>query len=76
MMHARFELDITVEGKPYKAGDIVPVSEVPAGCLEALLRQLRVTLVEAPQTPLQAIPAPMLTATEPAPEPKPKHKHK
>lgn len=77
MMHAKFELDITVEGKPYKAGDSVPASEVPAGCLDALLRQLRVTLVEDPQTPLQAVPAPILqTTSEPAPEPKHKHKHK
>lgn len=66
MLNVTFAVDITVEGKPYKAGDSVPASEIPPGCLEVLLRQLRVSLVEG-QTPLQAVPAPMLatTATEP-----------
>ncbi len=59
MMYAKFALDITVEGKPFKAGDVVPASEVPAGCLEVLQRQLRVTLVNTPAPP-QPSPAPVV----------------
>ena len=34
----QFQLTITVEGVPYKAGDEVDAADVPAGCLEGMRR--------------------------------------
>lgn len=52
----RFTLDITVEGKPYKAGDTAAEKDIPAGCLDSLKRLGRVEPVEQPKP--AAAPAP------------------
>lgn len=38
MKRVQFQMTITVEGVPYKAGDEVDASDLPAGCLESMLR--------------------------------------
>jgi len=38
MKRVQFTQSIIVEGVPYKAGDVVDACDVPAGCLESLLR--------------------------------------
>jgi hypothetical protein len=50
-----FKVDITVDGVPYNAGQIVPKNEIPAGCLEVLIRQQRV--IEKPKPVSQNPPA-------------------
>lgn len=63
----RFLADIVVENVPYKAGDVVPAGEIPAGSLDSLTRLRRVE----PYTPPPA-PAPEPAAVEPVTDtPKP-----
>lgn len=60
-MKYRFEKTIAVDGRIHKAGDEVAEPEIPAGCLESLVRQRLVVPVEPPKL-AQAKPPELQTA--------------
>lgn len=70
----RFKADIVVECVPYRAGDVVPAGELPAGSLDSLIR---LRLVESYIPPAVPTPEPATVDPEPpavvveAPVPKP-----
>ncbi len=60
----RFLRDVVVECVPYKAGDVVPVGDIPAGSHECLLNHRHAELYTppappaAPEVPDQPTPKP------------------
>lgn len=81
MKQYQFKLTIVVEGVKYTAGELADEDEIPAGCLDSLLRLGRVQeyrpelkAVEAPPQPAPEIkevkvpqPPPPIPAPTPAP---------
>lgn len=65
-MRYQFTLDITVEGRAWRAGDVADAAAIPAGSLASLVRLGQV--VPAPAEPLRAVPpAAELRTVPPAP---------
>lgn len=80
MRHYEFQINITVEGIARRAGEVLPESDIPAGCLENLVRMSlvrEVQPVKPPEAPLPAapvqIPQPIAPAlpVESVPQPDP-----
>lgn len=66
MQLVRFLVTIRVDEKPYKAGDVVPVAEIPAGNLASMTRLQQAETFEASEKPEIINEGP----SQPAPTPK------
>lgn len=64
----RFLKNIVVEGVPYRAGDVVPAGDIPAGSLDSLTR---LRLVEQYTPPPAPTPEPAAVEPTEVPTPKP-----